>query len=228
MAKRKETQLNEETVIANVDNRGTTIGFFEKNQKNITAGLIGLMVGVALFLGYKYFVKEPNQKACQKEMFQAEAMFEKDSFSLALNGVPNSYQGFAELAGNYGSTEAGKLCKYYAGIASLNLGQFDKAVSYLEDAKVCGTVLPIARFTALGDAYAEMKNMDKAASCYDDAIDAGDNELLTPSVMKKYAMLKEINGDKSTALKTYTALKDKYPTSSEARDIDKYIIRSSN
>jgi tetratricopeptide (TPR) repeat protein len=206
----------------------TAESFFVKNQKNITYAVLGLLTGVVLYFGYKYFISEPNNKKCQEEMFQAEAMFEKDSFNLSLTGIENSYKGFADLASSYGSTDAGKLCKYYAGVASLNVGKFEDAVSYLESASVCGKVLPIARYSALGDAYAELKNMDKAASNYDNAIDAGDNELLTPNVMKKYAMLKEIAGDKASALKTYSAIKEKYPTSTEARDIDKYIIRTSN
>ncbi len=227
MAKRKETQ--EETIISStpVETKATE-SFFVKNQKTITAFAIGLLAGVVLYLGYKYLISEPNNKKCQEEMYQAEAMFEKDSFNLALTGVENSYKGFADLASSYGGTTAGKLCKYYAGVASLNVGKFEDAVSYLESASVCGKVLPIARYAALGDAYAELKQMDKAAANYDEAIEAGDNELLTPNVMKKYAMLKEINGDKAAALKTYNAIKEKYPTSTEARDIDKYIIRATN
>ncbi len=37
------------------------------------------------------------------------------------------------MINEYGSTKAGNLAKIYAGVSYANLGQYDKALSYLKD-----------------------------------------------------------------------------------------------
>ena len=225
MAKRKENQ--EEVAYTAPSVTVNAPSFWEKNEKMIKAFSIGLLGGVLIYFAYTNLYAKPQQAKAMTEMYQAEMLFQKDSFQLALDGTQGGYAGFAELSKNYGGA-AGNLANYYAGVCSLNLGKFGEAVSYLESAKVCGSVLPIMRYAALGDAYSEQKDMAKAASAYENAIGAGEIEVITPTVMKKLAMLKEINGDKASALKLYKDIKEKFPLTQDGATIDKYIIRASN
>ena len=52
------------------------------------------------------------------------------------------FPGFSDIVKKYGGTDAGNAALYYAGVSSLNLGQFDAAISYLEDFSPCGNLLP--------------------------------------------------------------------------------------
>ena len=74
-----------------------------------------------------------------------------------------------------------------------------------------------------GDSYAELGEADKAQGFYKKAI-AEKNEL-APIYLKKAGILYETKGNNAEAEKMYTQIKDDYPASSEAYDIDKYIAR---
>jgi tetratricopeptide (TPR) repeat protein len=227
MAKRKAdaaaTQTSQDDTIVDISQVGSQAGaFWDKYGKmiSIVGGALLLLVG-GYFI-WKYMIQGPKQKEAITKMYAAEGLFERDSFDLALN----SPDGFLDIANNYGSTPAGNSAKFYAGACYLNLGQFEKAVEYFSNCKGEGTIMPIMRYNALGDAYSGLNQLDKAAEAYDDAIGAGSNAATIPMIMKKLAMLKEKQGDKAGALKLYEGIKEKYFQSVESTDIDKYIIRA--
>ncbi len=155
-------------------------------------------------------------------MFMAEMYFEQDSLSRALNG-DGQYPGFLEIIDQYGLTKSANLATYYAGISYLKLGDFEQAIKYLKDFdgddKVAG---PMAT-GAIGDAYMEMDNLDKAIGYYIDAADQSDNELTAPLFLMKAGTACEIQGNYRKALELYKRIKKNYPRSFEGTQIDKYI-----
>jgi tetratricopeptide (TPR) repeat protein len=134
--------------------------------------------------------------------------------------------GFLSIIKDYSGTDAANLANYYAGICYINIGNFDAAVSFLNDFKPDGTVGPTMKYGALGDAYSELNQMDKAKENYTKAAEASDNELLTPYYLKKLALLHETQTEYAKALEIYRRIKSKYPNSNEALSIDKYIARA--
>ena len=60
--------------------------FWARNSKVITALLIGVIVGIGGYFGYKNFVKKPKETNAINDMYRAEAYFRIDSFKLALDG----------------------------------------------------------------------------------------------------------------------------------------------
>jgi tetratricopeptide (TPR) repeat protein len=234
MAKKKqELKKGDEVLIDVVEVREQAGDFFERNRLFILGGL-GLLVLVAggLF-AYNQFYKIPKQKEAVEQMFQAQIQFERDSFQLALLNPGGGYLGFLDIIENYGGTPAANSAKYYAGVSYLHIGQqnanankeFEAAISYLEDFNASGDVLPIMKNGALGDAYSELQDFGKAMSAYKKAVSSGDNELLTPYYLKKVGMLNEKNGDAKAAQNAYEQIKNEYPNSPDARDIEKYIAR---
>ena len=137
--------------------------FFERNQKSILAGLAGILLLVGGYLGYKYAIQIPNNKAAMESIHRAEYQFKRDSFSLALTNPGDGYDGFLDIIDKYGSTKVGNLAKYYAGVSYLNLGDFEKAVEYLNKFSPADDVTPSMKHGAMGDAYGELGEMDKAA-----------------------------------------------------------------
>jgi TolA-binding protein len=193
--------------------------------------LIGLVVGglallVGGYLAYKYLVQAPKQQQAAEQMFPAEMRFQQDSFALALTNPKAGFSGFMDVASQYSGTDAGNLAKYYAGISYLQSGQFDAAVRELEAFTPKGDVLPIVRNGALGDAYSELKNFDKALEFYKKAAGASENDALSPFFVKKAGMMSEKQGQIAEANRYYKLLKDRFPTSPEGRDAEKYILRT--
>lgn len=223
MSKDKTIKANEN--LKEVEHALTTAElFFEKNAKLISM-IFGAAVVVALILLATHrFYTIPREAKAKEQIFTAEQYFEKDSFNLALNGDGN-YPGVLDIIDNYGRTPAGNLAKYYAGISYLHLGKFKEAIDYLESFKTNDLLLKPVKTGAIGDAYAELGNKEKALKYYLEATEATTNNFTSPIYLLKAGRIYEMTGDKDKALAVYQTIKDKYGESNEGRMVDKYIAR---
>jgi tetratricopeptide (TPR) repeat protein len=200
--------------------------FFEKNLNVVLYAVIGLIVVILGFLGYqKYFVSAKSKEA-QNQIFAAQNYFEKDSFNLAINGDGNSL-GFLDIIDNYGSTKSGKLAKYYVGVSYLHLGEYEKAIQYLDKFKTDDLLLAPLAESAKGDAYVELGKYSKAISAFQKALGFDENEFTTPLVLLKLGLTYEANGQNSEALEQYKKIMDKYMASAEYATAEKYYARLS-
>ncbi len=199
--------------------------WLEVYKKPIMYGAIALVVLVGGWYAWKSYV-DSNQKKAVQAMWKAEQMFEQDSFAVALSNPGGGYEGFLGISSKYGSTPAGNLSHYYAGICYLQLGKFDEAIKQLEDFSPSGEVSPTMKYGALADAYSEKQDFNKALKYYKEAASSGGIEDMKAFYLKRYGMLSEKQGDAGTALDAYKEIKLKYGTTSDARDIDKYIARA--
>lgn len=201
--------------------------FVERNKKIITIIVCAIVVVIAGFLAYKNFIVKPREKAAQADMFAAEHYFDNDEIDKALNG-DGKHLGFLAIIDKYSSTTSGNLANYYAGLAYMSKGEFQKAITYFEDFSTEDMFTnPDAM---IGDCYMELNQTDKAISSYEKALKDKDqyNDMTTPFTLFKLGQAYEIKNDNKNALETYKRIKKEFPLSSEARDIDKYITRLEN
>jgi tetratricopeptide (TPR) repeat protein len=78
----------------------------------------------------------------------------------------------------------------------------------------------------LGNCYAQLGQLDKAASTLMKAADKADSQALSPIYLIQAGQIYEKLGKQSEAVKAYTLVKDKYFNSYQSMDIDKYIERA--
>lgn len=199
--------------------------FIESNQKVLINAVLVVLVIIAAFLGYNKFIKQPRVEEASKQIFGAQNYFEKDSFNLALNGDGN-VTGFLEIADNYGSTPAGNLAKYYAGLSYLYLGDYQNAIHYLEKFSSDDLLLSNMAVANIGDAYMQLGEYKKAADYYQKAASSKVNDFSTPIFLMKNALAYEKAGDYASALKVYERVEKEFPNTPEARDIEKYIVKA--
>lgn len=206
---------------------------FEKNKKTITYGGGALLAIVAIFSFYKFYYLPGEEADANKEAFFAQSYFEKDSFNIALNGGakvftaegPKTMLGFKEIADQYGLTLTGNLANYYSGICLLRTGKYAEAIEYLEKYKGDDEMVAPIAIGAIGDANMELNNVDEAIKFYLKASEKSINGFTTPIYLKKAGFAYEQKANYTEALAIYERLKNEYTTSSDARDIDKYIAR---
>lgn len=223
MAKKKDHDTIEE-----LDQVGVALSkselFIEKYQKQLLIGIGAIVLIVLLVLGFKSLYLNPRIEAASNAIYKAQAYFAVDSFKLALNGDGSAgMMGFKDIASEYSITPSGKVAKAYEGICYYKLGDYKNAVKYLSQYDGDDDYLKTSVIGLAGDAYAEMGDAEKAFDMYKKAV-SNDNEL-TPLYLKKAGVLYETKGNKTEALKMYNEIKDKYPASLQARDIEKYIAR---
>ena len=201
-----------------------------RNQNYIFA-VVGFIAVVVLgYLGYNKFIAEPKAEEAMNEMYKAQDYFEqavngaeKDSlYTLALNGGEGKY-GMLDIIENYGSTPAGNLANYYAGMAYLNLKDYTNAIEHLNNFSSDDIMLaPIAK-GGIGDAFAQLNQPEDALDYYDQAISFSDNEFTTPLYLYKAGTIALDNGDAKKALDYFNRIQKDFPQSNEAKDIDVFI-----
>lgn len=199
--------------------------FIERYQKVLIYGFVSILILIGLIFGYKKFIAEPRQDKALAQMANAQRLFDDGNFKAALEGNAEG-AGFAKIADEYGSTQAGNLANFYAGICELNLGQYQKAIDYLNSYSSDDIVFGPLAEGAKGDAYVELKNMDKAADAYTKAATMNKNSYTTPLFLFKAASVYEEQGKWDKALANYEAVKADYPKSPEASEAEKYITRA--
>ena len=194
--------------------------FYENYKKTIWGALTAVVVVWLAILGYQRFIYQPKCAEAQEQAFPAEANFQKGEYEIALNGDGNVL-GFAEIIDTYGS-KAGKAVYMYAGICELQLGNFESAISYLKKYNGKEPILAARALACEGDAYVGLEDYKNAVSAFKKAVAKADNTFAASYLVKEGLALEQL-GDKAAALECYKTIKDKYPQSIEAFDIDRYI-----
>ncbi len=209
--------------------KNEALNTFERN-KNVVYGGLALVLGVAGLLYFYFGVYKPNQNAAANEaIFQAQFLYERDSFELALNGVHTPGQpevmGFLDIIDQYGSTNAGNLANFYAGVSLLRVGQFEQAVQYLQNYSGSDALTQAMAYGAIGDAKSELNQMDEALSFYEKAANYQPNEATSPYFLLRAGKLSEHAGKKDEAQKYYERIQKEYPQFGEKVNIESELIR---
>jgi tetratricopeptide (TPR) repeat protein len=222
MAKKEEVKAEE---IHDIQGALTSAeAFIEKNQKVILIGLGVVVLFVLAVLGFKTYYLEPRELAAQNEMYKSQNAFAVDSFKIALEGKGIESIGFIEIASEYGFTATGKLANAYAGICLFKLGKYEDAIEYLNKYSSKETHLGVTVQGLIGDCYVNLGQNEDAIKAFEKAIGCDDN-VLSPMYLKKLGFVYESIKDNEKAEKAYTSIKEKYPKSAEAAEVDKYLAR---
>lgn len=220
--KKAKVQEDEPNVLDNIDasfNRGEA--FIEQNQSKILIGLGIVALVVIAVICFKSFYLTPRQAEANDVIAPAEQMFMRDSFQVALNGN-EEVVGFLEIIDDYGSTEAGNVAKAFAGLCYKKLGNNEEAIKYLEKFSAKGNIVQPAILGAIGDAYWDMKNVDKAISYYKKAASA-DNEMMTPVYNKRIAIAYMAQNQNDKAMEMLQSIEKNYPSYPEMMEVKKLI-----
>ncbi|MCG9912091.1 MAG: tetratricopeptide repeat protein [Flavobacteriales bacterium] len=200
--------------------------WIKDNAKTVAIALVVVIAIPLGYMGYKKFILEPKENEAYAAMFYAEQYFNQENFTLALNG-DSEFSGFLTIIDEYGGTKAGNLANYYAGICYLKLGQFEDAINHLEDFSSDDILVSSVAAGALGDAYRELGDSEKAVKNYEKAANKYPNNFTSPIFLKKAGMTYEDDLAKpDKALACYEKIEKQYPMSREGQEIIKYISRT--
>lgn len=201
-----------------------------RNQ-NYIFGFIGLVSIVVLgYLAYNQFIQKPRELEASDELFFAQQYFEdalnnadSDSlYNLALTGAEGKY-GLLDIIDKYRGTDAANIANYSAGTAYLNMGQYDKAITYLQEFSSDDAMMgPIAK-GAIGDAFMQLDQPEEALEYYEKAISLQTNDFTTPLYLMKASVAASALGKYDKSLTFLTRIKEEFPKSSQATEVDVLI-----
>lgn len=212
----------------NVDEVLSTSEAFLIKYKNVLLGAVAaLVIVVCGYLGYKHFISEPKEAKASEALFRGEQYFGAESYELALNGDSLGYAGFLKIADEFSGTAAGNLANAYSGICYALLGKYEDAVKYLDKFNGKDQLVAPAILGTIGNCYAQMGQLDKAAATLIKAANRANSLSLSPIYLIQAGQIFEKQGKNAEAVEAYKQVKNKYANSYQAMDIDKYIERAS-
>ena len=235
MAKQDTKQAEER--LQNVESAlSKTELWIENNQKTLWIILIALLVVAFGIFGITKYNQKRNQEA-MNQIFPQEISFEEqaakavdfasyyvenENYATALNGDGENL-GFLDIVKDYGSTKAGKLAAYYAGLSYLKQGDYNNAITYLKKYTNDDKIFAPMSLGLIGDCYLQLGDQQNAVTYYEKATKKSPNEFTTPMFLVKLGMTYEIMGNNAKALDAYKTLKKDFPQSNEAFEINKNI-----
>ncbi len=201
--------------------------WFDVNKKRVN--MIGGILIAAVLVGWFYLnnVSANNEKATV-ELAGIFSYYDSGNYQVAVNGMPGkNLTGLQSIVDNYGGTKAGNMAKFYLADAYYNMQQYDKALEYFKDCSGPNDFLEASRLAGVAACYEAKGDAKDAAEYYEKAAvkspkgpNAADHYF---NAARNYAK----SGNKDEALSLYKKIKEEYPSSNVARDIDRYIAEAS-
>lgn len=200
--------------------------FIDKYKKQLIIGVGAAVLLVIAILGVRHLYILPKEAEAEDLIFKGQDFFARDMWDVALFGDSVDYIGFEAIIDQYGSTTTGNLAKAYAGVCYYRKGEPEKALEYLKGFSASDDMIDPAITGLVGDCYVDLGKVEDGISYFKKAASKADNELLSPVYLKKAGVAYESLKKYKDAKEMYSDIKNKYPNSSEALDIDKYIGRA--
>ena len=201
--------------------------FFQKFKNVIVGGLtFVIIVVVGAWIKVQFFDNPASLEAVQQP-WKAQYYFGVDSLDNAINGDQLNY-GFAEIAEEYDGTPTGETAKYYLGLSFLHKGDYQTALDIFEKVSLDDDVFSTMVIGNMGDACLELGDVGRAKSYYQSAINDSKIDFTRCYWMFKLAQVHEFESNWTEAASLYTTIKEEYPESYEARQVDKFLARAEN
>ncbi|MET7027985.1 tetratricopeptide repeat protein [Sediminicola luteus] len=238
--KAEEIELDEQNsttaeVFSTLDESASKTEEWVSRNQNYILGIIGVIaVAVLGYLAYNQFVVKPMEASADNEMYYPQQYFdqalnsttERDSlFTLSLNGAEGKY-GFLDIIKEYSGTKAANVANYSAGMAYLNMQNYQEAINHLEDFSSDDAILGALAKGGLGDAFVQLNQPEDALSYYEKAVAHSDNSFTAPKFLYKAGITALELNQSDKALEYFQRIKDDYASSDEARTIDVFIGKS--
>ena len=230
------TKKNEQALDVNESLKNSE-AIFMKYRKVVGIAVIAIIVIVGGVFLYFTQVAGPREDKASTALARGQEYFNAEQYDKALNGDGAGYVGFAKMVSDYGGTDAANLANLYSGLCYAKLNKWNEAVKALEAySPADDQMISPAAVAALGDAYAHVKQSDKAVASFKKAAKMADskaaenvNTSLSPSFLVKAGVILESQGKKAEAHAIYQDIKKKYVNSMlvQSNEIDKYIERTS-
>ncbi len=238
--KAEEIELDEQNsttaeVFSTLDESASKTEEWVSQNQNYILGVIGVIaVAVLGYLAYNQFVLKPKEASADNEMYYPQQYFdqalnsetERDSlFTLSLNGAEGKY-GFLDIIDEYSGTKAANVASYSAGMAYLNMQNYQEAINHLENFSSDDAILGALAKGGLGDAFMQLNQPEDALSYYEKAVEHSDNSFTAPKFLYKAGIAALELNENDKALEYFQRIKDEYASSDEAQTVDVFIGKS--
>lgn len=187
------------------------VHFYNQNKAVVLGGSIALILSIVLVIGYFIYSSQQEQEA-QILLGIAEQALLQNDFERALYGNEDEFTlGFTQIARNYNRTDAGNLAHYYSAVAEFELGNYEEALSYIEDYSVPSGVLGVAPISMHAIILSELNRYEEAAGMFERAAGWDENDSTTPQNLFEAAQAYLELGENQKAIEHLNTVVREYP-----------------
>ena len=209
-----------ESVDTNIESLSKAESFITKNGKNIAIGVVAVVVIVVGALVLKAIGEKKDAKANAAFTFiEQEVLTMGDSLSTAV-----ALENLELYIEDHGRHAAG-VATFDAGVAAYAAKDYNKAIEYFSEFKSDDAIFNARALACIGDCYAQLGNYEEAYKNYTLAVEEADNEFASEYAFRA-GLAAEKLGKNAEAVAMYEVIKNQYPTTPRASDIEKYISRA--
>ncbi len=201
--------------------------FYEENKRVI--GIVTTVVVLAV-IAILVIVKnraDANDSA-MLQLGQVEEVYVGGQYQAAIDGVPErNIPGLRSIVENYGSSRGGEIARFMLASAYYELGKYDEALAQFEDFSAPDDMLAASRLAGIAQCYEAKKEYREAAENFEKAEGKNPKDIQAAEYLNSAARDYGLAGDKERAIELYKRLKKNHPTSSYARDVDRFVAQLS-
>ena len=207
-------------VDTNIESLSKAEAFITKNNKKIVAGLVAIVV---LAVGFLVIRSISDNKRFKGQ--EAYTMIEESALA-AIDSLSNAavLADLEDYLNEFGG-KAVESASFEAGIAAYEAKDYSKAAEFFSEYEGEDAIFNARALACAADCYVELGNYEKAYENYAAAVAMADNDLASEYAFRA-GLVAEKLGNKENALAMYNTIKEKYPTSPRAMEIEKYISRA--
>lgn len=203
-------------------------GFFDRNQTLVYGVLAGLVVVALAVVGYLYYQNQ-QEEAARQALAQVTAAYQNGNYEAALQGDTTgtgSATGLLGVVDEYGGTPSGNLARFYAADAYYNLGQYDQALSMLQDYDEGDDLFGAGALAMEAAIHENQGALGEAGERYLDAAERYPSEFVAPQYLLSAGRAFEEAGRYDDALSAYQRIGEAYPDADAAQEAQRYIARA--
>lgn len=196
---------------------------FKTNKTlRLTTFIVGGIAVVALgYFVYLQFVWNPGNEESKDKYWPGLNLAVADSTDAALAELK-------PIKERYDGKIGGEIAQFVYARQLMNKGEWQKAIEDLEGVDVEDTYVSIMAIGLKADCLSELEKYEEAANLYLEAADMADNDLTTPTYLKKAGLCAEQLKDFTMAAECYKRIKDEYLDFARTNSIDKYYARANS
>lgn len=204
------------------------LAFYDENKSKIA--LYGGILAAAVFMAVMYLnSRNADNETAAVELARITPFYDQGLYQEAIDGLqaglksPQSAIGLKRIVEEYGSSRQGEIAKIYLANSYYFLGNFDEAKKYYEDYSGGVDVFKAAAYAGIAACYEAKEDFSSAAKYYLKAAEVSDNNPLTHEYYAKAGVCFYYAKNNDNAVKYLKKTKTDFPTSSSAREAEKYL-----
>ncbi|HUI63730.1 MAG TPA: tetratricopeptide repeat protein [Bacteroidota bacterium] len=201
--------------------------FYEAHKRNISITVTALALAILCVVIYFKNRADNNEKAIAAlgGIFE---VYDAGQYQTAVDGVPErNIKGLRSIVDDFGNSPTGDIARFYLADAYYHLGRYDEALKEFNDCSFSSELLSVSRLSGIGACLEAKGEYKSAAESFEKAATAYVQDTNAPENLNNAARDYGQAGEKDKAIELYKRLKKSYPTSSFAREADRYISQLS-